>query len=147
MVEVSLEGTKFLDDQLKALADPKINSAVLRAGVVAGMRKVLARAKGTVPVGTRAHKTYKGRIVAPGFASRSLRVKGTVSRDRQKATALLGVAPEAFYAVQFIELGTARIPRRPWLVPAFEASQEEAQAALRDAMFKRLQKILSKRPK
>lgn len=146
MVEVSnVEGLRELDAKLKALADPKINSQVLRAGAVAGMRKVLARAKATVPVGTVAHKTYKGRIVAPGFASRSLRVKGTVSRDKTRAYALLGVRPEAFYAVQFIELGTAKMPARPWLRPAFEASQDVAVAALRDAMVKRLEKILAKR--
>lgn len=145
-MEVSnVEGLRELDAKLKALADPKINSQVLRAGAVAGMRKVLARAKATVPVGTVAHKTYKGRIVAPGFASRSLRVKGTVSRDKTRAYALLGVRPEAFYAVQFIELGTAKMPARPWLRPAFEASQDVAVAALRDAMVKRLEKILAKR--
>lgn len=146
MVEVSsLEGLAELDAKLKALADPRINSAVLRAGAVAGMRKVLAKAKATVPVGTRAHKTYKGRIVAPGFAARSLRVKGYTSRDKQRSVAMLGVAPEAFYAVQFIELGTAKIPPRPWLVPAFESTKDEAQAALRDAMLKRLDKALAKR--
>jgi hypothetical protein len=142
---MSLEGAALLDAKLRELADPKINSAVLRAGVVAGMRKVLTKAKSTVPIGTVAHKTYKGRLVGPGFASRSLRVKGSVSRDKQKATALLGVAPEAFYAVQFIELGTSKYPATPWLVPAFESMQEEAQAALRDAMFKRLTKVLAKR--
>lgn len=141
----SVEGLRELDAKLKELADPKINSAVLRAGAVAGMRKVLARAKGMVPVGTKAHKTYKGRIVAPGFAARSLRVKGMVSRDRTRAFALLGVRPEAFYAVQFIELGTAKMPAKPWLRPAFEASQDEAVTALRDAMFKRLLKVLAKR--
>jgi hypothetical protein len=35
---------------------------------------------------------------------------------------MLGVRPEAFYAVQFIELGTSKIPKRPWLEPAFRQS-------------------------
>jgi len=143
----SLEGLANLDAKLKELADPKINSTVLRAGAVAGMRKVLAQAKATVPVGKVAHKTYKGRIVAPGFASRSLRVKGGVSRDKQSAYALLGVAPEAFYAVQFVELGTAKMPAHPWLRPAFESTIDEAQAALRDAMYQRINKVLAKRLK
>lgn len=140
-----LEGLKDLEEKLKALADPKVNSAVLRAGAVAGMKLVMKAAKEKVPVGTVPHKTYKGRIVAPGFASRNLKVKGSVSRDRQKASAVLGVSSEAFYALQFIELGTSRIPAQPWLVPAFEQTQDQAQAALRDAMVKRLEKIIAKR--
>jgi HK97 gp10 family phage protein len=122
-------GLRELDQKLAALqnANP---GPILRRAVNRGIRPALEQAKATVPVGKEAHKTYKGRLVAPGFARKSLKVKTNVSRDKQAASAILGVASEAFYAIQFIELGTSEIPATPWLQPAFENTAEQQQAAL-----------------
>ena len=46
---------------------------------------------------------------------------------------MVGVRPEAFYAVSFIELGTSSIPKRPWLEPAFRASRGDINARMRKA--------------
>lgn len=135
----ALEGVAELNRKLLQLADPKENAKVLRQSVGAAMRVVQKEARSRVPQGTIEHKTYKGRLVAPGFASRSLRV--VTSAKDGTATARLGVRAEAFYAVQFIELGTSKIPRAPWLVPAFEAKKDEALTALSEAMQKRIDKI------
>jgi len=50
---------------------------------------------------------------------------------------MLGVRPEAFYAIQFIELGTSKIPKRPWLEPAFRKSINDV-----DALFRQRLKLL-----
>lgn len=135
----ALEGVAELNRKLNLLADPKENTKVLRQSAGAAMRVVQKEAKARVPQGSVAHKTYKGRLVAPGFASRSLRVV-TSARDGV-VTARLGVRAEAFYALQFIELGTSKIPRAPWLVPSFESKQHELLGALADAMRVRIEKI------
>jgi HK97 gp10 family phage protein len=57
-------------------------------------------------------------------------VKTFVSQDKQAAAALLGVDSEAFYAVQFLELGTSKTKAQPWLVPAFESTASEQVAAV-----------------
>ncbi len=140
-----LEGFAELDRALAALADPKDTGKVLRSGAGAGMRLVKKQAQATIPKGNRAHRTYKGRLVAPGFASRSLTVSTKLSRDKQKVFARLGVKREAFYAVQFLELGTARIARQPWLIPAYEQTKAQAVAKMREAMRRRIFQIARKR--
>lgn len=140
-----LQGFAALDAKLAELADPKQQASALRASVSQPMRKVMKKAQANVarlsPGKTPMHRTYKGRLVSAGFASRSLRVKTIMSKDKQRATAMLGVLSEAFYAVQFFELGTATIPRQPWLVPAFESSKKDMVEGIADVLRKRIAKI------
>lgn len=140
-----LEGVAALDKQLAELGDKKATASVLRSGVGSSMRKVAKAAKAKVPEGKEPHRTYKGRLVAPGFARRSIRVVTRVDKTGEKAYALLGVRKEAFYALQFIELGTAYIPAQPWLVPAFEESRDESMQQIGKSMRKRIDKIAAKR--
>ena len=42
--------------------------------------------------------------------------------------AVIGPSAEAFYGTQFIEVGTSRIPRKPWLVPAYTAKIGQVEA-------------------
>lgn len=140
-----LEGVAALTKQLAELGDPKETQRALRSAVAAAMRKVAKVAKATAPVGTEGHKTYKGRLVAPGFAKRSIKVTSRINRNTGNAEALLGVRKEAFYALQFIELGTAKIPAAPWMVPAFESQEDEALRAIGANMRKRLDRIAAKR--
>lgn len=129
---------------------PEWKSA-MRAAVRNPMRKVQKRAAGNIarlsPGKTPLHRTYRGRLVSRGFAARSLRVvvwlwaklgEGTTAR------AVLGVKAEAFYAVQFFEKGTSRIPRQPWLVPALEAMKGTAVTDVGQALRKRILKIAAK---
>lgn len=146
MAEVTkLEGAAVLAKQLRALSDGPQAVRVLRTGVSDAMKEVMEDARASVPVGTREHKTYKGRNVKPGFAKKSLRVVSFINKARTQATALLGVRSEAFYVLQFLELGTSRIARRPWLTPAFEKSQNRSIQKIGEAMRKRINEIASKR--
>lgn len=128
-----LEGVDVLMRRLEALKRLDDGRAI-RAAVTAGIKPARERAKGLIPVGVDAHRTYKGRLVAPGFAQRSIGTRTRLSKDKQKATASLGVAREAFYAVNFVEIGTAKMPARPWLRPALESTQSQAEGAIADSL-------------
>lgn len=132
---MALEGVADLTKQLDALGKLEDGKA-LRRGVAAGGRVVVARAKALIPKGVDAHRTYKGRLVAPGFASRSIRSVTSLSKDKQKATVKIGVRNEAFYAVNFVEIGTSKMPRQPWLRPAFQSTLDAQQKALADSLRK-----------
>jgi HK97 gp10 family phage protein len=103
----------------------------LRAAMRAGIKPALDRARATIPVGHRAHKSEKkGALLAPGFASRHVKTSISVKFNGTDGIARLGVAPAAFYAVQFLERGTEKMAAHPWLRPAFEQTLEAQQAAL-----------------
>lgn len=68
-----------------------------------------------------------------------------MSKDKQSASALLGVRKEAFYALQFFELGTAHISRKPWLTPAFYQSRSASVKGIGEVMLKRIESIARKR--
>src|SRR5690606_16595791 len=101
-----------------------------RASAMSAMLPALRAAQKAAPVGAPPYKgkdpypvkTYKGRLRTPGFASRSVARKAKVSRDGTSVMVMLGVKPEAFYALQFHELGTSKIPKKPWLEPSFRQS-------------------------
>lgn len=70
----------------------------------------VAEMKSEIPVGKKWHKTYKGLIVPPGFAKRSIR---RFTRRTDEGVALdFGVAPQAFYAINFIDLGPITVKSR-----------------------------------
>lgn len=119
----AVEGTADLIKQLRNIGGLD-NGKALRNSVLAGMSAARAEARNRIPVGTRRHKTYTGRYVSPGFARKSLRIITQLSPDKQKATAMLGVRKEAYYVVQFIEIGTSKYAAHPWLRPSFYSSQD-----------------------
>jgi HK97 gp10 family phage protein len=119
-------GFDELAKKLKTLKDPKEIGDAMKTEVRAVMLEVKATAAGLIPEGIDPHVTYKGRVVAPGFAKRSLRVVSRLDKKRGAAYAILGVRAEAFYAIQFVELGTSKMAAQPWLRPAFEQHADPA---------------------
>lgn len=144
-----VEGTKELTLKLRELASPKEQATVLRAAVREPMKDVMRVAQTNVarisPGKRQIHRTYKGRLVTAGFAARNLRLIVVMSKDKQAAWSLLGVRKEAYYALQFFELGTAKIPRQPWLMPAFYQSRNQSVARVGEVMKKRIERIARKR--
>lgn len=128
-----------INARLKKLSESTTGS-ILRVAANKGIQPAAKKARATIPKGKFAHKTYKGNTVAPGFASRSIRVQTRLSRDKQSALAQLGVLPEAFYATQFVELGTSRQRAQPWLVPSFESTVKEQQSSVAESLKKSLEK-------
>ncbi len=135
-----LEGVAELTRKLNELG-AKTAGKELRGAVRAAAKIAYDKAKAAIPVGDEPHKTYKGRLVAPGFAQRSLRLLARINRRKGSAEALIGVRREAFYALSFVELGTSRMGARPWLRPAFESSQDSMLRSLASELKKRIERI------
>jgi hypothetical protein len=144
------KGLKNLSAALDELRDftSADGRSTLRAAVRVPMGRVMKRAKTKLaaisPGQTPLHRTYRGRLVSAGFASRNLRVIVKMNRAGTSATAILGVRAEAFYAVAFFEKGTSKIPKQPFLVPSLEESQGSAPAEVGAAFQKRILQIASR---
>lgn len=138
------QGFRELDAQLKSLADavgPRRADRVLRAALRFGMKGGLKLAQAKAPVRREAEmrKTYKGRLVAPGFLSRNIQVAVTKVKNG-KARALMGPTNEAYYGTSFVERGTSRMSAQPWLEPAFRASSSLMLARFADKLAKNIEK-------
>lgn len=138
-----VEGFEELERKLERL-DPKYQKRAYRNAANAAMLPVARAAKTSAPVGLEAHKTYKGRWVSPGFLSRSVRRKSIAYRDGSKFLALVGVAPEAFYGLQFLELGTSHISRRPWLEPSYRNNRRQVVSLFRKKLKEQIEKQAKK---
>lgn len=125
--------------------------SALRAAVQKPGRQVLNTARSNIsaisPGKTPLHKTYKGRLVSMGFAKRSLRMIVKLARAGTGARAIIGVRAEAFYALQFFERGTSKIPARPFLAPALEARKDTAVKEVGQGLLRRIRTIARRRAK
>lgn len=105
--DLALDGYKELSRKLSALGQ-KVGGKVLRGSMMRATSKVVREMKSKAPVGTVAHRTYKGRLVAPGFGSRSIK---RVTRIKDGYASLrIGVRREAFYLIQFKDARPGRTP-------------------------------------
>ena len=139
----NVEGAALLSRGLVALGNAAGGKA-LRAAATSAMLPTLRKAQATAPVGSVPHKTYKGRLVAPGFLKRSIRRVSKLSRDKQKVTVRLGVRNEAFYGVAFLEIGTSKMTARPWLVPAYNATYREVTQRLAAQLERNIKRAAAK---
>ena len=135
-------GLKELEKKLAKLGRVAGGKA-LRSAAMTSTLPLLKEAKETIPVGTVPHKTYKGRLVAPGFGKRSLARKAKLSKDKSFVKVMVGVKPEAFYVIQFFEFGTSTIPANPWLTRAYDKTHKDVEKRF----SKRLQKSILKAAK
>lgn len=109
-------GMKELSLKLAKLGQ-QLGTKTLRSAAVAATTPVMKEMKAAIPVGKVAHRTHKGRLVAPGFAKRS--IKRRSSAKKGKVNVVIGVASEAFYAVQFVDRGTKKMSARNWFKKRF----------------------------
>lgn len=121
---MAVEGVKQLMKKFDAL-NVAGKTKVLRAAGRAAGAVVVKDARTRIPVGSKAHRTHDGVLVAPGFARRSIVTRLFVNRSNGKVSAAVGVRARAFYATQFVETEKGKSTRRgrPWLQPAFEATR------------------------
>ena len=147
-------GFKELSKQLNRMAEVGKSKAIASAAR-SSMLPAKKEAQANAPVGTPPYdyegrqvdpypkRTYKGKLTAPGFARRQVAIRSKTDKGKGLVRVMLGVLSEAFYAVQFIELGTSKIPKRPWLEPSFKRSLPEV-----DNRFKkRLKELIDKAAK
>lgn len=107
----SLEGFDVLSKKLADLGD-KLGYKTLRSAALKATTPVLREMRQKIPVGNLVHRTYRGRLIAPGFAKRSLRRITKLDRSAGKVSVLIGVKKEAYYAIQFIDEGITVTQRR-----------------------------------
>src|SRR6185295_11910097 len=91
-----ITGLKALSSQLSELGAAAGGKA-LRAAALQATQPLIEQLRSSVPKGHKPHKTYKGRLVAPGFLSRSLKRVTRISKDRRTVRVMIGVKREAFY--------------------------------------------------
>lgn len=141
-----LQGVAALARQLRELGSLE-DGRVIRAAVRKGSDPMVAAARARAPERDDFYtrKTYKGREVGPGFGKRSVRAVVLTSKDKQLAAALIGVSREAFYMVQFVEIGTSFQSPQPWLVPSFEANKSPALDAISKSILASLRRIAKKK--
>lgn len=131
VTDIAFRGELLGDDklakQLAYLANGALTVEILRPTVKKAMEIAYDRAQALIPVSAEKHKSYLGHELPPGFAKASIRIITRQRSDKQAVTAVMGVRKEAYYAVQFVEVGTSKQQAQPWLRPAF-ASTASAQA-------------------
>lgn len=148
MAQIEVTGTAELVAKLRELASEKEQRAALVEAIRKPMKEVLARAQSNIsvvsPGKTPLHRTYKGRLVSSGFASRGVQMRVKYDK-RGRAVGVVGIHREAFYALSFFELGTAHIPARPWLLPAFHNTRSETVRQVGEVLKARIERIAKKR--
>lgn len=132
--------TRQLNDMGAAVAGKELKGTAKSAMKIA-YDKIVA----TAPVGSVPHKTYKGRLVAPGFYKRSLRLIARINKRLGSVEAIVGAAREAFYGVLFVELGTSKMAAQPHIRPAMESSQESMLQQIASQLRNRLERIAKKK--
>lgn len=141
----AVEGMRELMRALGELgAGVQLNA--LRSAAQAAGRAVVKNAQGRIQVGDEPHRTYRGVLVSPGFARRSIVARSYIDKRRGRVGVAIGVRAQAFYAVNFLELerGRSGARGRPWLRPAFEASEQQMLDAYRNALQRAVNKARAK---
>jgi len=105
------DGFKELDRKLGKLKTA-VGIKALRNATTRATTPVVRRMKALAPRGSEAHRTYKGRLVAPGFGSRSVIKRSRFNKARGAASVTIGVKKEAFYLIQFYDSRPGRTPYR-----------------------------------
>lgn len=120
---------------------------VLRAAATQATTPVVNEARSRIPVREveTLAKTYTGRKVAPGFAKRSIAKKVILVKDKSRAYSLVGVKPEAYYATQYVELGTSKQRKQPWLAPSFRGSRPVMISRLGNVIDRKIKAIAKKK--
>lgn len=103
-------GAREVVDKLRKL-DRRIGNRLITSALRKSTTPTQRQMKALAPVGKSTHRTYKGRLVAPGFLRRS--IKRRVRTDKRSGNKVLdfGVRKEAFYA-KFYAQGPYTVTRR-----------------------------------
>lgn len=143
-------GVEALQRKLKKVekaVQPKLVAQSARAALVPMMKTARANA----PRGTETHRTYKGRLVAPGFLERNIKLRKMKFRDKNRVGYSLAARGEAFYG-KIIEPGfthkggrkklgkQTKIPADPWLGKAERQHSSSVDRDFRRALLKRINK-------
>lgn len=105
-----LIGAREIVEKLKKL-DRRVGNKLITSALRRSTTPTVRLMRGLALVGTRAHRTYKGRLVTPGFLRRSIKRRVTTNRRSGNKALLFGVRREAWYA-RFYAQGPTTISQR-----------------------------------
>lgn len=136
MAQAEILGMRELSRKISAMAaetSPKVTAQALRAAI----KPMLDAARQNAPVGKEAHRTYKGRLVAPGFLKRNVKLKKLRRRDKNNVAYGLWAQGEAWYG-QIVEAGRKGRKGNPWLGRAYSAHKDEVLKNFEEQMSKKI---------
>lgn len=122
---IHVAGLSALERAMTSLT-PKAARRALNAALMAGARIIVKEAKIRAP---RRTGELRRNIVAR---------QAPRGRAESSAAVHIGVRQQAFY-FQFHELGTRRIPAKPFLRPALDAAREPALAKIAERLGQRIE--------
>lgn len=109
-----LAGIKELNLKLSRL-ERKVGVRVLTSALQKATTPVRRQMRHAIPKGTEPHRTYRGVLVSPGFAKRSIkRVTGKKYLSKGRLSIAMGVRAQAFYAINFIDRGPHKVYQRKY---------------------------------
>lgn len=136
-----IDGVEELARQLTAMGQ-KTGLAALRKAVRYAFKPVLDDVRNTSHVSKAPHKTYKGRMVAPGYMRRSFVTITTV--DKRTGSAIAGIhvkkaRRDAWYYMMVAKGWTrprdnARWPGSDFMTSALSGNRAEIEARLEDRL-------------
>ena len=133
----ALRSFKNLSDAVK----PRLVRNALNAALTPGLKA----ARNAAPVGSKPHKSYKGRTLPPGYLSRKGIKKSTrKSRTGNKVFGKIAATAEGFYG-SFKEYGTKNIDANPFFFKAIDSVQDEMERRYFEKMNEAIQKEFRKR--
>ena len=133
-------GLKALSDKLELLKR-ETGVKVLRSAAMASVVPTVKEMQSAAPKGKSAHRTFKGRLVAPGFLSRSVKRASRVDKNTGVVSVSIGVRREAFYGVTFLDKGTSKIAGRHWFQKRFEANSGKIVGLFKQKLAERIKKV------
>lgn len=137
-----IKGFKEARQSFKNLAEA-VKPKVVRSAVNAALTEGVKAARDNAPIGGEPHKTYKGRVVAPGFLRRAIQKSTRVSQDKTMVMGKIKVKDEAWYG-SLIEFGFKAEPPRPWFFPAIDRVEDRMEKRYFEKMDERVQKEFNK---
>lgn len=99
---LNVEGMSGLMVKLNALGK-KTGTATLKKALRKAGTPTLRQMRAAAPTGKSAHRTYKKRLVAPGFLKRSIRAITAIDKRKGSVSIVFGVRREAYYGIQFLD--------------------------------------------
>jgi HK97 gp10 family phage protein len=152
MMDVKIEGLKELDAAIRQMTD-NVQGRLLRQAANAGAQVIRKEARAKAPkdtgllrknivVGRSRRQSAKGKETYNVFLKKEKRTFADTKANRRKNRVgkKYEVDGPAFYG-KFIEMGTSKMPARPFLRPALEGKRGEAIAAFREKMAEGIRKL------
>lgn len=143
-VTVEVHGLSDLEKALQSLGQA-VAGKTLRSALRAGLLPIRKEAQARIPVGSVPHyigRKAKGKLVQPGHLRTALRAKAIRDEEFSGMVALT-FSGDGFYAM-FHEFGTAKMPARPILRPAFDTQKEAALARFKERLAAAIEKARQK---